>query len=145
MSYDHELNQYAFFPTWLPLHQREQFRDRALKAFARATAIHGPVRLTDTQARRRIIGGLAAAFRTGRVGATEWGRSMLAKRGGKANVRAAAMRGKQCRAYFGELGRKGVARREENRRRKRWGPEPSLPLPPSQRRDGLSAKNWMSL
>jgi Bacterial RNA polymerase, alpha chain C terminal domain len=84
MAYGHDLNHYVFFPTWLPLHQRELFRDRAVKAFARAVAIHGPEVLADVRTRRRIIGGLAAAFRTGRVGAAAWGRSMLGKRGGDA-------------------------------------------------------------
>jgi hypothetical protein len=142
MSYAENLSQYLFFPTWLPLHQRELFRIRALEAFARAVTIHGQARLSDAQARRRIIGGLAAAFRIGRVGATEWGRSMLAKRGGKANVRAVAMRGEQCIAYFGELGRQGAARREENRRRRSWRHQSNLP--PSKRRHGTQ-RSWMSL
>ena len=145
MSYAENLSRYLFFPTWLPPGQVELFRDRALKAFARAIAIHGPESLADPNARRRIIGGLAAAFRTGRVGASEWGRSMLGKRGGRANVKAVAMQGEQCRVYFGEMGRQGVARREENRRQRVWQRQPNLPLPPSQRRQGARQSGWMSL
>jgi hypothetical protein len=69
----------------------------------------------DPFCRGRVIGGVAAAFKTGRLDAA-WGRRMLSRRGVTARLTQIAVAGYQRRGYFSELGRaggiaSGVARR----------------------------------
>jgi hypothetical protein len=108
------LDTFMRFPAWLPPEQRGAFRDRAVTAFGRWVARQGWQSLTP-QARRRILGGLAAAFKCGRLDA-RWGRRMLSRRGTRARLRSIAMAGYQKAAYFAELGRRGGRRSAAKRR-----------------------------
>ena len=99
------LDRFVRVPAWLPPEQRDAFRERARRAFVRYAQTRGWSALT-LDARRRILGGLAAAFKCGRLD-SRWGRTMLARRGAKARLRSVAMAGEQRRAYFAELGRLG--------------------------------------
>jgi len=108
------LDAYVRIPAWLPPEQREAFRHRAIAAFGRWVAARGWSALT-LDARRRILGGLATAFKYGRLD-SRWGRTMLARRGTKARLRAIAMAGEQKRAYFAALGRLGGQRAAAKRR-----------------------------
>jgi hypothetical protein len=101
-------------PAWLPAEQREAFRERARQIFVRWAAAHGWGALTPG-VRRRIHGGLAAAFKCGRLD-PRWGRTMLARRGTRARLRSIAMAGEQKRAYFAELGRLGGRQAAAKRR-----------------------------
>ena len=101
-------------PAWLPPQDRDRFRERAHQAFVRWAAARGWSALTS-DARRRILGGVAAAFKFGRLD-PHWGRRMLARRGAQARLRSIAMAGEQKRAYFAELGRLGGRRAAAKRR-----------------------------
>ena len=105
---------YVRIPAWLPPEQRDAFRERARRAFVRYAQTHGWSALT-LDARRRILGGVAVAFKYGRLDA-RWGRTMRAWRGAKARLRSIAMAGEQKRAYFAELGRLGGRRSAAKRR-----------------------------
>ena len=101
-------------PAWLPAEDRDAFRERAQQAFVRWAKAHGQWTLTPA-VRRRIHGGLASAFKAGRLDA-RWGRTMRARRGAKARLRSIAMAGEQRRAYFAALGRLGGRRTAAKRR-----------------------------
>jgi hypothetical protein len=101
-------------PAWLPAEQRDAFRERARRAFARRVTARGWSALT-LDARRRILGGVAVAFKYGRLD-SRWGRTMLARRGTRARLRSIAMAGEQKRAYFAELGRLGGRQAAARRR-----------------------------
>jgi len=108
------LDLFIRVPAWLPPEQRDAFRERARRAFVRYAQTRGWSALT-LDARRRILGGLAAAFKYGRLD-SRWGRTMLARRGAQARLRSIAMAGEQKRAYFAELGRLGGRRSAATRR-----------------------------
>jgi len=108
------LDRFVRVPAWLPPEQRDEFRERARRAFVRYAQTRGWSALT-LDARRRILGGVAAAFKYGRLD-PRWGRTMLARRGVKARLRAIAMAGEQKRAYFADLGRLGGRRSAAKRR-----------------------------
>jgi len=138
------LSQYVFFPTWLPPSQRNAFRDRCLRAFDRLEAKRGPEALADPRTRRRIIGGVAAAFKYDRLNSA-WGRRMLAKRGARGLLRAIAEDGWQWREYFRAIGRRGAVRRKEAKQRKDLTRRLHTAVPPSQRKRTPAAKGWMEL
>ena len=108
------LDHFVRVPAWLPPEQRDAFRERAQRAFIRLAQARGWSALT-LDARRRILGGVAAAFKCGRLD-PRWGRTMLARRGAQARLRSIAMAGEQRRAYFVELGRRGGRRSAAKRR-----------------------------
>ena len=111
---DERLAAYVHVPSWLPSERRDAFRERAIRAFSRWVATRGWGALTP-KARRRILGGLATAFKFDRLD-PRWGRTMLAWRGARARLRGIAMAGEQRRAYFADLGRRGGRRSAANRR-----------------------------
>jgi len=108
------LDRFVRVPAWLPPEQRDAFRERAHRAFNRWAAARGWSALT-LDVRRRILGGVAVAFKYGRLD-PRWGRTMLARRGVQARLRSIAMAGEQKRAYFAELGRLGGRRSAATRR-----------------------------
>jgi len=108
------LDRFVRVPAWLPPEHRDRFRECAHQAFVRWAAAHGWGALTPG-VQRRIHGGLATAFKYGRLD-PRWGRTMLARRGVKARLRAIAMAGEQKHAYFAELGRLGGRRSAATRR-----------------------------
>ena len=108
------LDRFVRVPAWLPPEFDGAFRERAVRAFARLAAARGWRALTPF-VRGRILGGLAAAFKCGRLD-PRWGRTMLARRGAQARLRSIAMAGEQRRAYFAELGRLGGRRTAAARR-----------------------------
>ena len=108
------LDRFVRVPAWLPPEQRDAFRERAHQVFARWAAAHGWGALTPG-VRRRIHGGVAVAFKYGRLD-SRWGRTMLARRAAQARLRSIAMAGEQKRAYFAELGRLGGRRAAAKRR-----------------------------
>ena len=108
------LDRFVRVPAWLPPEQRDAFRERAHRAFVCYAQTHGWSALTS-DARRRILGGVAVAFKYHRLD-SRWGRTMLARRGVKARLRSIAMAGEQKRAYFAELGRLGGRRSAAKRR-----------------------------
>jgi hypothetical protein len=111
---DARLAAFVRVPAWLPPEFDSAFRERAVRAFARMAAARGWRALTPFM-RRRIHGGLAAAFKYGRLN-SRWGRTMLSRRGTRARLRSIAMAGEQKRAYFTELGRLGGRRAAAARR-----------------------------
>jgi len=108
------LDLFIRVPAWLPPEQRDAFREGARRAFVRYAQTRGWSALT-LDARRRILGGLAAAFKCSRLD-PRWGRTMLARRAAQARLRSIAMAGEQRRAYFAELGRLGGRRSAAKRR-----------------------------
>ncbi len=139
-----DLTHYVFYPAWLPPTQRNAFRDRCLRAFARLQAKRGREALADPRTRRRIIGGVAAAFKCDRLNSA-WGRRMLARKGARGLLRAIAEGGWQQREYFQSLGRRGTLRRKESRERKALTWQMATAVPPSQRKRTPAAKGWMEL
>ena len=126
-------------PAWLPPQDRDRFRERAHQAFVRWAAARGWSALT-LDARRRILGGVAVAFKYGRLDA-RWGRTMLARRAAQARLRSIARAGEQRRAYFAELGRLGGRRSAATRRLATAHPHVLHVLRP--RRQPL--RHWMAM
>lgn len=89
--------------------------ERSVRAFERYQSQRGSRALLNPSNRRRIVGGLAAAFKLGRLDST-WGRHMLAKRGAKAGLRTIADAGEGCYAHFAAIGREGGIRSGSARR-----------------------------
>jgi len=133
------LDHFVRVPAWLPPEQRDAFRERAQRAFIRLAQAHGWSALT-LDARRRILGGVAVAFKYHRLDAG-WGRTMLARRGVKARLWSIAMAGEQRRAYFAELGRLGGRRSAATRRLATAHPHVRQVLRPRRQ----PSRHWMAM
>jgi len=94
-----------YVPAWLPPDQHAAFVARLAAAFERYEAAHGWRALSDTLTRGRLVGGVASAFKAGRLDPA-WGRRMLARCAVRARLRQIAEAGYQRRAYFEDLGRR---------------------------------------
>jgi len=119
-----------YVPAWLPPDQHAAFVARLAAAFERYEAAHGWRALSDTLTRGRLVGGVASAFKAGRLDPA-WGRRMLARCAVRARLRQIAEAGYQRRAYFEDLGRagglaSGGRRRQQARYRQLSARDPRL-------------------
>jgi len=100
---------HPYVPPWLPLARHREFLQRFHAAMQRAQAARGGRwrgRLDQVLTTRRILGGLATAFKYGRT-AGAWGKAFHGRRGQKALQRTLDNAGVPRGDYMRDLGRRG--------------------------------------